>query len=139
MSQLTRYREFIHSIKSRLGFWNSYSILQFTGSMGRIMRAEKVSGKKLAKLLGVSPQQVSKVLNGNENITIETMTKFADALDSVIYIHVAKKGVSVQWVEGDAANIGAESLPVLGVSGSSEAPIQIQAPTAEDSDFVSVH
>ena len=99
VSKANEYRDFISSLRSGLGYWKSYSLAQFTLSMTRLMRSEKISGKKLAALLRMSPTQVSKVLRGSENVTIETMAKFADALDAVVYIHVAKRGVQVQWVE----------------------------------------
>lgn len=97
--QLTTYREFMKSVRSRVGYWKSYSLLQFTNSLTRIMRSDRVSGRKLAKRLVISDQQVSKVLRGNENVTIETMAKYALALDAVVHIHVAKRGVRVRWQE----------------------------------------
>lgn len=99
MSKIHEYREFLRSVRSSLGYWKSYSLLQFTVSLTRIMRADKVSGKALASRLGVSAAQVSKVLSGQENVTIETMVKFADALDAVVHIHVTRRGVQVQWHE----------------------------------------
>ena len=99
MSKSNEYRGFLASVRSSIGYWKSYSLLQFTLSLARIMRLEKVSGKKLASRLGISAAQVSKVLRGNENVTMETMAKFADALGAVVYVHVAKKGVRVQWRE----------------------------------------
>jgi transcriptional regulator with XRE-family HTH domain len=36
--------------------------------------------KKLAEMLGVSPQYVSKILKGSENMTLETIAKLEDAL-----------------------------------------------------------
>lgn len=39
------------------------------------------SQKYLAKELGVSPQQVSKIVSGKENLTIETQVKLQDILD----------------------------------------------------------
>ena len=99
MSKGAEYKKFIESIRSGLGYWKSYSLLQFTSSLVRLMKVDKVQGKDLASRLGVSPAQVSKVLSGQENVTIETMAKFADALDAVVHLHVAKKGVQVQWRE----------------------------------------
>ena len=99
MSKATEYRDFIASLRSGLGYWKSYSLTQFTLAITRMMHSDKISGRKLASLLGMSPAQVSKVLSGNENVTIETMVKFADALDAVVYIHVAKRGAQVQWSE----------------------------------------
>ena len=99
MTNLDKYRELVSSVRSSLGYWKSFSILQFTTSFARIMQLEKVSGRKLATRLGLSAAQVSKVLRGNENVTVETMAKFAAALDAAVHIHVAKRGVSVRWVE----------------------------------------
>ncbi|HSK79778.1 MAG TPA: helix-turn-helix transcriptional regulator [Thermoanaerobaculia bacterium] len=99
MSKAAEYQEFIESIRSGLGYWKSYSLLQFTSSLARLMKLDNLHGKGLASRLGVSTAQVSKVLSGQENVTIETMAKFADALDAVVHIHVAKKGVQVQWRE----------------------------------------
>jgi transcriptional regulator with XRE-family HTH domain len=99
MSDLKGYRDFVKSVRTGTAYWKSYTVLQFTLALGRIMRAEKLSGKKLAKKLNVSPAFVSKVLSGGENLTVETMVRFAEALDSSVHIHVAKRGVVVQWVE----------------------------------------
>jgi transcriptional regulator with XRE-family HTH domain len=115
MSKIDEYRELVKSVRSSIGYWKSYSLLQFTVSLTRIMRMDKVSGRNLASRLGLSAAQVSKVLSGNENITVETMARFADALDSVVHIHVAKRGVQVQWNElsADSANL----FPVAAQAG----------------------
>lgn len=99
MNTASDYRDFLNTVRSSIGYWKSYSLLQFTLSFTRIMRLDKVSGRKLAASLNISAAQVSKVLKGNENVTIETMVKFADAIGSAVHIHVAKKGIPVQWSE----------------------------------------
>jgi transcriptional regulator with XRE-family HTH domain len=99
MTKLNGYREFLQSVRSGVGYWKSYSLLQFTLSMTRLMKLDKISGRKLADKLDVSAQHVSNVLRGNENVTIETMAKYAQAVDAVVHIHVAKRGVKVDWVE----------------------------------------
>ena len=125
MSKIKEYREFLSSVRSSLGYWKSYSLLQFTLSVTRMMRADKVSGKELASRLGISATQVSKVLRGNENVTIETMAKFADALGATVHIHVAKKGVRVEWREVPS---GTEKTAVPDYEG------LIQAPGSDDLD-----
>jgi transcriptional regulator with XRE-family HTH domain len=105
MSKAAEYKKFIASIRSGLGYWKSYSLLQFTSSLVRLMKFENVQGKDLATRLGISAAQVSKVLSGQENVTVETMAKFADALNAVVHIHVAKRGVQVQWQEWPAKKI----------------------------------
>jgi transcriptional regulator with XRE-family HTH domain len=42
--------------------------------------ALNISQKELAERIGVSPQQVSKIVKGSENLTLETITKLEAAL-----------------------------------------------------------
>jgi len=41
----------------------------------RTIRERKISQKDLAEKLSISPQQVSKILKGSENLTLETISK----------------------------------------------------------------
>ena len=52
----------------------------------RTLRAKNVSQKELAEKIGVSPQQVSKILRGNENLTLETIAKLEAALGVVLFV-----------------------------------------------------
>ena len=44
------------------------------------LRDKKMSQKQLAKLIDVSPQQINKIVKGNENMTLGTITKLENAL-----------------------------------------------------------
>lgn len=44
------------------------------------LKAKKLRQKQLAEMLGVSPQQVNKWVRGNENFTLETISKIEDVL-----------------------------------------------------------
>lgn len=46
----------------------------------RTLRVKNISQKELAERIGVSPQQVSKIVKGNENLTLETISKLEAAL-----------------------------------------------------------
>lgn len=46
----------------------------------RVMRAQGITQKELAERMDVSPQQVSKILKGKENLTLETIEKLEKAL-----------------------------------------------------------
>jgi ribosome-binding protein aMBF1 (putative translation factor) len=48
------------------------------------LQATGMSQKELATKTGVSPQQVSKLLKGNENLTLETIAKLEAALGIVL-------------------------------------------------------
>jgi transcriptional regulator with XRE-family HTH domain len=133
MSKVAGYRKFLESVRSGVGYWKSYSLLQFTLSLTRLMKLEKVSGRALASRLGISAAQVSKVLRGNENVTIETMAKFADALGAVVHIHVAKKGVAVEWretpAESSSTRVVLSSLPLDASPAEASTPSPPAAPS----------
>lgn len=46
-----------------------------------ILREKDLSNTELAKKMGVSPQYISEVVNGHRNITLDTINKFAAALN----------------------------------------------------------
>ena len=62
---------------------NSLWLRESKGIALKVLMALKdrdMSQKDLAELMGVSPQYVSKLVKGQENLTIETITKLQDVL-----------------------------------------------------------
>ncbi|MDR3669094.1 MAG: helix-turn-helix transcriptional regulator [Ignavibacteriaceae bacterium] len=47
----------------------------------RTIRAKNITQLQLAEMLNVSPQQISKIVKGQENLTLETIAKLEKALD----------------------------------------------------------
>ena len=45
-----------------------------------ILDARNISQKELAERIGVSPQQINKIVKGSENLTLETISKLEAAL-----------------------------------------------------------
>ncbi len=54
---------------------------QIALKIAKTLKAQGLSQKQLAERLQVSPQQVSKILKGTENMTLETIAKIESALD----------------------------------------------------------
>lgn len=48
--------------------------------LSRVLRELEMSQKELAIKMGVSPQQISKIMKGGENLTLETITKLEKVL-----------------------------------------------------------
>lgn len=60
--------------------------LKYSGNIAlRILAAiedrEDLSQTKLAELINVTPQYISKILKGHENLTLETIAKLSEALN----------------------------------------------------------
>ena|SRR5579859_1487986 len=59
--------------------------LRYSGNIARRILAaledkEAMTQKRLAEIMNVSPQQISKILKGHENLTLETIAKISEAL-----------------------------------------------------------
>ncbi len=67
--------EYRRKNKSWLRYSQKIAIL-----MHQKMDELKMSQKELASIMNVSPQYISKVLKGQENLSLETLTKIEDAL-----------------------------------------------------------
>jgi plasmid maintenance system antidote protein VapI len=56
------------------------------------LKAQNLSQKDLAEKLNVSPQQISKIVEGQENLTLETITNLEKALGIRITISTLSTG-----------------------------------------------
>ena len=80
--------------------WPSLALLEFTVALARIMKASgDIKQKDLAEKLGVSPPYISSVMAGNENLTVEQMSRLADAAGGSLHLTIAPKGTYIRWVE----------------------------------------
>lgn len=60
------------------------------------LRKQKMTQTELAALVGVTPQQINKIVKGSENLTLETIRKIELAL-SVTLIEVTEFYTSVEY------------------------------------------
>ncbi|HEX7182062.1 MAG TPA: helix-turn-helix transcriptional regulator [Thermoanaerobaculia bacterium] len=80
--------------------WPSLPLLEFTVALARAMKAKgDMKQKDLAETLGVTPPYISSVMSGNENLTIEQMSRLAEAVGGSLHVTIADKGVRIRWVE----------------------------------------
>ena len=56
------------------------------------LKTQGLSQKELAERMGVSPQQVSKIVKGQENLTLETISKIEMVLGITIIGSTLKGG-----------------------------------------------
>jgi antitoxin component HigA of HigAB toxin-antitoxin module len=60
--------------------WLEYSFQIAIKVLAAIDATPGMTQKQLAELIGVSPQYISKILKGQENLTLETISKLENAL-----------------------------------------------------------
>lgn len=65
----------------------------------RKLRKDNLSQKELAERMNVSPQQISKVVKGGENLTLETICKLENALGIKLIeiVGVSKNNPQFYW------------------------------------------
>ena len=78
--QLGDYREDVDIRRLLLRYQVSAQLLQ-------VMDEKKISRSDLAKLLGTSPSNISQILNGNRNLTLDTICDISMALESDVQIN----------------------------------------------------
>ncbi len=71
----------------------------FLAELNALMRQHKVSNAELARRAGVSPAYITKVFRGPSNLSIETLTKLADAIGCRVHFHLANHGADVRWFD----------------------------------------
>lgn len=70
-------------------YWTERAIAEFTEDLSRWMETRKISQAELAAAVGVSPAYISKVLKGNVNFTLATMTKLARAVGATVHVRLS--------------------------------------------------
>jgi transcriptional regulator with XRE-family HTH domain len=96
---MERFRQFIREAESSVDYWVDGPITEFAEDIWRLMEEQKVSRAELARRLGTSRAYVTKLLGGNANFTLQTMTKVAMALGSTIHVHVADQKAITRWID----------------------------------------
>lgn len=99
LSSLERFRRFIREAESSVDYWVDGPITEFAEDIWRLMEEQKVSRAELARRLGTSRAYVTKLLGGNANFTLQTMTKVAMALGATVHIHVADQKAITRWID----------------------------------------
>ena len=76
-----------------LEFLTGEKILDFNEKLVNIMQENGVNRAELAKRLGVSRPFVTKLLNGNPNMTIKTMVHLAHVINCNLHLDICPKYV----------------------------------------------
>lgn len=79
--------------------WPSLALMEFTMALAKAMAENDMKQRDLAEALGVSPPYISSVMSGNENLTVEQMSRLAEAAGGSLHLTIAPKGLYIRWVE----------------------------------------
>lgn len=74
--------------KSDLDYVLDGLILEFTHQMSAVMNEKDISRSELASILMVDKSTITRILNGNPNLTLKTIVSIGMALDSEVKIEL---------------------------------------------------
>ncbi len=96
---IKKYADLFAKVEASEEYLNEMAIIDFTEDIIATMERQQVSRSDLAKRLGTSQAYVTKVLRGNVNFTLGTMTRLAHALGAVVRVHVSPRGAITRWMD----------------------------------------
>jgi transcriptional regulator with XRE-family HTH domain len=88
ISSIERYREWTQKIEKDPLFIAELVKLQFADDLVRLLEARGLKRTELAEKLGTNRGYVTRVLNTEYNLSVETMAKIALALDARISLRM---------------------------------------------------
>jgi len=113
LTSMERFRQFVREAETSVDYWAAGPITDFIEDVWRLMEEQNVSRAELARRLGTSRAYVTKLLGGNANFTLQTMSKVAMALGSQVHVHVAGRDVLTRWIDEHPAQQDASPAPSL--------------------------
>jgi len=96
MKLATWYKEKIEKFRDDVEFLTEKAILDLTEKIVDKMHKIGLSRAELAQKLGVSKPFVTKLLNGNPNMTVKTMVSIAHALECELDVELCPKGFEIK-------------------------------------------
>lgn len=91
------YRALVDAAKATDKYWIENAKHDLAFGLHRQIRRGGMSNAELATKLGVKPPYISKVMRGDENLTIESMVKLVRAAGGRLHIQVADQADGVRW------------------------------------------
>ncbi len=96
---IDKYRDMLRDAERDPDYWHSVSATEFATEIARLMREQKVTRAELARRLGTTRPNVTKLLRGDARLKLQTMAKVAMALGAVVHVHVADRYAATRWID----------------------------------------
>lgn len=96
---MRKWKSLKEKIRKSESYWVEKAKLDFTSALFSQMKLKGITKAALARKLELSAPYISKVMAGDENLTIESMVKFSRAVDGQLHIHISDRHNRVNWIE----------------------------------------
>lgn len=91
---MTSFTELLRKAEESDQYWESGAQIDFSFKIANAMIEDNLNQTQLAEILGVSPPYVSKLLAGKQNVTLNTMIRYARRLGRILHLDLTKPGES---------------------------------------------
>jgi transcriptional regulator with XRE-family HTH domain len=97
---IEEYGRFIAEAEARPEYWQAIPLMEFAEEVTRRMRQQGMNRAELARRLGTTRANVTKVLRGDRTLELSTMVRVAWALDgAVLHLHIADREALTRWFD----------------------------------------
>jgi transcriptional regulator with XRE-family HTH domain len=113
-SDFDSFEDLFEQAEKRLDYKVEGAKNDFTETVVRRMEETEVTRSELAERLGKQKPQITKLLRGNNNFTIETMVEIANALGCNYRSHLEPKECEAMWlnVTREKVSLQSEDEPI---------------------------
>lgn len=99
---MRKYARLIRDAKASVEYWTQAAIREFVRDLLARMDAREMSRAELASKIDASPAYVTKIMRGNANFTLESMTKLAMAVGGKVRVQIVEPS-AVRYEFGNVA------------------------------------
>jgi transcriptional regulator with XRE-family HTH domain len=96
---MQNFKDLLKAAKAKWQFKAEEHKLNIASSFHEYMKKLNWSNADLARELGTSRAYITKIMRGDQNLSIDKITEIADALGADVHIHLTDKGATGQWLE----------------------------------------
>jgi transcriptional regulator with XRE-family HTH domain len=96
---MQNFKELLKAAKENWQFKAEEQKLNLALAFNKYMKKLNWNNADLARELGTSRAYITKIMRGDQNLSIDKITEIADALGADAHFHLSEKGTTGQWLE----------------------------------------
>ena len=96
---MQNFKELLKTAKENWQFKAEEHKLNLALAFSQYMKKLGWNNADLARELGTSRAYITKIMRGDQNLSIDKITEIANALGADAHFHLTEKGVTGQWLQ----------------------------------------
>ena len=126
-----KYGRLVGRLMQSVDYWAQAAMRRFVSDIDHRLGEQNMTRAQLAEKLGATPAYVTKVMRGDVNFTLETMTKLALAVGGKLQVNVVNRDSSGEW----NAPLVYEKVPLYNAAQTCSFEVGLAQPVANQPAF----